>query len=147
MTDFDVLKRAQILHGLSDQQLAALLATNPILTYQRDQVVFEAESCGREIYIVLEGEVAAKLDPAKLGPASVGAIERGSIELRVSRTFGPCESFGELALASNQPREATIVAVCDNTRLLAIAPQIFDNVLQAQMILSNIARDLAGKLR
>ena len=142
MSYIEVLKKAPILQGLSTEQLEAMAATNQIATYQRRQVVFEENSCGREIYIVLEGEVAVEVDPAKLG-----TVEKGSTQLRVIRTFGPGESFGEVAVVDKYPREATIVAIQDDTKLMIIPPQIFDNVLQAQIIMHNITRDLSNKLR
>lgn len=142
MNDVEILKKAPLLQGLSEEQLAAMLAINPIMTYRRGDVVFEEDSSGREIFIVLAGEVAAEVDPAR-----EGAIEKGSTELRVIRTFRPGESFGEVAVVDSQPRTATIVATQDDTRLLMLPSQIFDNVLQAQMILNNIARDLSEKVR
>src|SRR5262245_7318588 len=142
MSYLDILSRAPILQGLSSEQLEILLATNQIETYQRNQFVFEENSQGREMYIVLEGEVAAEVDPAKLG-----TIEKGSTQLRRIRTFGPGESFGEIAVVDQHPREAAIVATQDNTKLMLIPSQIFDNVLQAQTILNNITRDLSEKVR
>ncbi|MBI1880919.1 MAG: cyclic nucleotide-binding domain-containing protein, partial [Chloroflexi bacterium] len=142
MSDIEVLKKAQILQGLSTEQLEAMLAINQIVTYQRNQLVFEEDSCGREMYIVLEGEVAVEIDPAKLG-----TVEKGSTEMRVIRKFGPGESFGEVAVVDQRPREAAITATQDNTKLLLIPSQMFDNVLQAQVIMSNITRDLSDKLR
>ncbi len=142
MSYLEVLKKAQILQGLSIQQLEAMLATNPIATYQRNQVVFEENSDGRDMYIVLEGEVAVEVDPAKLG-----TVERGSTERRVIRKFGPGESFGEVAVVDQGSRDAAITATLDNTKLLVIPPHMFDNVLQAQVIMHNITRDLSEKLR
>lgn len=142
MSYIEVLKKAPILQGLSTEQLEAMATTNQIATYQRREVVFEENSWGREIYIVLEGEVAVEVDPAKLG-----TVEKGSTQLRVIRTFGPGESFGEVAVVGQYPREATIVATQDDTKLMVIPPQIFDNVLQAQIIMHNITRDLSDKLR
>lgn len=142
MSYIHILKETQILQGLSAEQLEQLLATNQVVTYQANEVVFEERSQGREIYIVLAGEVAVQIDPAKLG-----TIERGSIEMRIIRTLGPGESFGEIAVVGQHAREASIVATQDDTKLLVIPPQIFDNVLQAQVILSNITRDLSDKLR
>jgi CRP-like cAMP-binding protein len=142
MSHIEVLKRAPVLQGLSLSQLDSMLATNPIISYQCNQVIFEEGSAGREMYIVLEGEVAVQVDPAKLG-----TVEKGSTQMRIIRTFGPGESFGEVAVIDQNQREATISATQDNTRLLVISPQIFDNVLQAQMIMANITRDLSDKLR
>jgi len=81
-------------------------------------VVFEENSYGRELYVVLEGAVAVKVDLARLG-----TIERGSIEPRVIRTLGPGESFGEMALIGERGREAAIVAIEDRTKLLKLEPQ------------------------
>lgn len=142
MSHLDALTRAPILQGLSTAQLAALLDTNQVLTFRRDQIVFEEHSRGRDLYIVLRGAVAIKVDPAKRG-----VIERGSIELRVLRTLIPGESFGEMAFVGEHPREATIVAVEDDTTLLALSPDMLDDGPQARLILGNIARDLSDKLR
>lgn len=142
MPYIELLKKTQILQGLSAEQLEIMTAVNPVVTYNRDQVVFEEYSDGREIYIVLQGEVDAQVDPA-----SEGAIERGSTELRVIRTFRPGESFGEVAVIDKHPRTATMVATQDDTQLLIIPSTVFDNVLQAQTIMNNIARDLSDKVR
>ena len=138
----DVLGRTRILQGFSPAQLRDLLASHPVLTFRRDEVVFEENSYGRELYVVLEGAVAVKVDPARLG-----TIERGSIEPRVIHTLGPGESFGEMALMAERGREAAIVAIEDGTKLLKLEPQILYDVPQAQQILANIALDLSDKLQ
>lgn len=142
MLDIEILKQAPILRGLSTEQLETMLVSNPISTYQAGQMVFDENSVGREIYIVLQGQVAVQVDPAKLG-----TVEKGSTQTRIIRTFGPGESFGEVAVIDKQPREAAIVATENNTRLLVLPPHLFDNVLQAQVIMNNITRDLSDKLR
>jgi CRP-like cAMP-binding protein len=138
----DVLERTRVLRGFSRAQLRELLASQPVLTFQRDEVVFEENSYGRELYIVLEGAVAVKVDLARLG-----TIERGSIEPRVIHTLGPGESFGEMALIGERGREAAIVAIEDRTKLLKLEPQSLYDVPQAQQIFANIALDLSDKLQ
>ena len=54
----DVLERTRVLQGFSPAQLRDLLASHPVLTFRRDEVVFEENSYGRELYVVLEGAVA-----------------------------------------------------------------------------------------
>lgn len=142
MSYTEVLRKAPVLQGLSTEQLEAMLVSNTIMAYQAGQVVFEENSIGREIYIVLTGQVAVQVDPAKLG-----TVEKGSTQTRIIRTFGPGESFGEVAVIDKQPREAAIVATENDTKLLVLPPHLFDNVLQAQVIMSNITRDLSDKLR
>jgi len=140
--DLEVLRKTPILQGLSTEHLQRLILANPTEVYRRNQAIFEEGSRDRDLFIVLEGAVAVKIDPAKLG-----TIEKGSTELRTIRTFGPGESFGEIDFVDGQGREATVVAAQDKTRLLIISPKIFDDVLPAQVILSNITRDLATKVR
>jgi CRP-like cAMP-binding protein len=142
MSYVEILKRAQILQGLSAEQLEGVLAANQIATFQHNEAVFEEDSCGREMYIVLEGEVAVEVDPAKLG-----TVEKGSTEKQIIRKFGPGESFGEVAVVDQRPRDAAITATQDNTKLLVLPPYMFDNVPQAQVIMHNITRDLSDKLR
>jgi CRP-like cAMP-binding protein len=138
----DVIERTWVLQGFSPAQLRELLASSPVLTFRRNDVVFEENSYGRELYVVLEGAVAVKVDPARLG-----TIERGSIEPRVIRTLGPGESFGEMALIGERGREAAIVAVQDRTKLLKLELQSLYDVPRAQQLLANIAFDLSDKLQ
>ena len=140
--DPDTLKQARILQGISSEQLGAIVAASAIVVYQRDEVVFEEASDGRDMYIVIAGEVAVMLDPARLG-----TVERGSVELRVIRRMGPGESFGELALVDGQPRTATIAATQPDTTLLVLSPQVFDDIPAAQLIIRNIAREITRELR
>ena len=142
MEHVDILKPARILQGLSTEQLATVVAAGAIVVYQRDEVVFGEGSLGRDIYIVLSGEVAVMLDPARLG-----TVERASVELRVVRRIGPGESFGEIALTDGQPRTATIVATHPDTTVLVLPPAVFTEVPAAQMILGNIARSVTEELR
>ena len=142
ISHMDVIGRTRVLQGFLPAQLRELLASNPVLTFRRNDVVFEENSYGRELYVVLEGAVAVKVDPARLG-----TIERGSIEPRVIRTLGPGESFGEMALIGERGREAAIVAVEDRTKLLKLELQSLYDVPQAQQLLANIAFDLSDKLQ
>jgi CRP-like cAMP-binding protein len=138
----DVLRQAPIVQGLSEEELAGLLARNRIITCARGEVIIEEGSFGRELYIVLEGTLAVVKDPARLG-----TIERGSIEPRVIATIERGQSFGEMALVGRGPRDATIVALQDQTTLLVLEPDVFDNAIPAQAILNNITADLAAKLQ
>jgi CRP-like cAMP-binding protein len=138
----DVLRRAPIVQGLSEEQLTALLVRNRIITCARGEVIIEEGSLGREMYIVLEGALAVVKDPARLG-----TIEKGSIEPRVIATIERGQSFGEMALVGGGPRDATIVVLHDQTTLLVLEPDVFDNALPAQAILNNITTDLAAKLQ
>jgi len=141
LSDIDVLRGAKLLEGLSDAQLQGLLDACPVATYQPQQVVFAEHSLGRELYVVLAGEVSVVVDPSRLG-----TVDQGSVDPRTIHPLGPGEAFGEVGFLTGQPRNATIVAARDATRLLVIPPETYNTALQTQTILRNIAVELSRKL-
>jgi len=142
----EVLRTVKVLRGLSDAALEQLVASNRVVTYRADEVVFRQNSTGSEMYIVLAGEAALMLDPAALG-----SIEEGTTELRKIHTFRPGDSFGELAVIDHRPRSGSIVAGVDDTQLLVLDPGMFEFVRSVEsapeIIIRNIVGDLASKLR
>jgi CRP-like cAMP-binding protein len=142
MTDIEVLRRAALLRGLSDAHLQQLLAASTIVQYQQNELVFEEQSAGRELYIILTGHVSVTVDPARLG-----TVDQGAVDLRMIHLLGPGEAFGEVGFLTGQRRNATIIATDAATRLLVIPPQTYDTALQTQTILANVALELTRKLR
>lgn len=141
MSDIEILRSSKLLEGLSDAQLLALLDASTIAIYQQHQVVFAEHSLGRELYVILAGEVSVIVDPSRLG-----TLDQGPVDPRTIHPLGPGEAFGEIGFLTGQPRNATIVAAHDATRLLVIPPESY-STLQTQAILRNIAVELSRKLR
>jgi CRP-like cAMP-binding protein len=136
-----------VLAGLTAQDLDHLITLGTILHCAAGEVVFRENSLGREWYIVLEGSVRVDVDPDALGVLAPGASDPRAI-----LTLGAGSGFGELALIDAELRSATVVALTDDTRLLVITPQAFEALMNAghsvaPIILRNIVRDLAAKLR
>jgi CRP-like cAMP-binding protein len=141
-SDLDVLTRTPILSGLTREACQSLMAAGRICCFHQNEVIFEDNSVGQDLYIVLEGEVNVMLDPAKLG-----TIEPGSIDLHAIRRIGPAQSFGELAMITGGPRTAGCVAALPNTRLLILSFHILANLPTPNIVLFNIANDLANQVR
>ncbi len=140
--DFDVLTRTPILQGLTPEACRTLMAAGRICCFQQNEVIFEDNSVGQDLYIVLEGEVIVLLDPAKLG-----TIEPASIDLHAIRRIGPAESFGELSMLTGERRTAGCVATLPNTRVFNLSADILARLPTPNVVLANIAGDVAGQVR
>ncbi|MGC2661503.1 MAG: cyclic nucleotide-binding domain-containing protein [Bryobacteraceae bacterium] len=141
-TDLDVLIRTPILSGLGREACQSLMAAGRICHFDQNEVIFEDNSIGQDLYIVLQGEVNVMLDPAKLG-----TIEPASIDLHAIRRIGPAQSFGELAVITGGPRTAGCVAALPNTRLFALSADTLTRLPASNVVLANIARDTANQVR
>jgi len=79
--------------------------------FEPGQVVFREGDRGDWLYVVTDGEVEVLKGD---GPGRTTALRR----------LGPGECFGEIALVSDQPRSATVRAVCA-TNVLAVDREAF----------------------
>jgi CRP-like cAMP-binding protein len=90
-----------------------------IKVYQKNDVIFEENSTGNEMYIVCSGRVKLYSQPGS-GPRTRLAILK------------PGEFFGEMALVDNSPRSALALAAQDNTRLVVLDKHKFIYLVQQQ---------------
>ncbi|XIA65085.1 cyclic nucleotide-binding domain-containing protein [Bradyrhizobium sp. TZ2] len=74
-----------------------------------DDVIFEEGSTGRELFVVLDGQV----EIAKMNGASKTIIV----------TLGKGEFFGEMAVIDGSSRSATAIAAAPKTRVMRINPR------------------------
>ncbi len=101
----------------------------PTVALQAGETLFEAGDPGDCMYLVKAGEVEIRLGDRPIG------------------TFGPGYLFGEMALISNEPRSATVLAHTD-CRLLAIDEERFLFLVQTTPYFSlRVMRVLADRLR
>jgi len=146
MVEVGTLTQVDIFEGLTIEQLQRIAAIGHEERYHRGEVVFRENTSGDCMYVVLDGEVEIQVDPSILGeelpagstPASITVIRRG-------------QNFGEVALVDQGVRSAS--AVCRRSaRLLAVPRKEFLDLCQQDLalgyrIMSNIAADLAGRIR
>ena len=96
-------------------------------------VIFEEGSAGRELYVVLDGEV----EIAKLNGQTKTVIV----------TLGKGEFFGEMAVIDGSSRSATAIAASPNTRVMRINHARFVYLVSQQpafalMIMDALSRRL-----
>ncbi len=114
--------------------------------YGPGSVIFMEDSCGDEMYLILDGEVEVtktyrefELDRstrlfAGTGVQTLGILKRGDF-------------FGEMALLNDCPRSATARALTQ-VKLICIARENFNLIIgSSNPIVLQILRSLSGRLR
>ena len=98
-------------------------------------VIFEEGSTGRELYVVLDGEVEiAKLgDGTKIGDKTVIV------------TLGKGEFFGEMAVIDGSSRSASAIAATPNTRVMRINHARFVYLVSQQPAFALMIMDALSK--
>jgi signal transduction histidine kinase len=108
------LRKSPLFEGLSDQELQQLLDNaTPVYLRAGDMLIKQGET-GDSAYVVLKGGFEIQ---KQSGPSLI------KIDVR-----NPGEIIGEMALLSNSPRSATVVAVTDS-EALCISQDVFENLL------------------
>ena len=96
-----------------------------------DDVIFEEGSTGRELFVVLDGEVEiAKID---------GASKTSIIKL------GKGEFFGEMAVIDGSARSATAIASAPNTKVMRINHARFVYLVSQQPAFALMVMDALSK--
>ncbi len=102
-----------------------------INAFSVDDVIFEEGSTGRELFVVLDGQVEiAKLD----GGAKTTIV-----------TLGKGEFFGEMAVIDGSARSATAIAAAPNTRVMKINHARFVYLVSQQPACALMVMDALSK--
>jgi CRP/FNR family transcriptional regulator len=96
-----------------------------------DDVIFEEGSTGRELFVVLDGEV----EIAKVNDASRTTIVK----------LGKGEFFGEMAVIDGSARSATAIAAAPNTRVMRINHARFVYLVSQQPAFALMVMDALSK--
>lgn len=91
-------------------------------------ILFKEGDPGKEMYVIQSGKIAIS--------KTVRDVEK------ILATLGPGEFFGEMAIISNKPRNAT-ASVAESARLLVIDPKTFESMIRGN---SEIAVRMIKKL-
>jgi serine/threonine protein phosphatase PrpC len=97
----NLLRQMPLFQHLSYVELVEVLNVSEVRSYAVDDVVFEENDPGEELFVVFEGRVS---------------IRKGDVELA---RLGPGGHFGEMAIMDKAQRSASVVAAMP-TRLIAI---------------------------
>jgi CRP-like cAMP-binding protein len=99
--------------------------------YGVDEVIFEEGSAGRELFVVLDGQVEiAKVD----GPNKTVIV-----------TLGKGEFFGEMAVIDGSARSATAIAATPDTRVMRINHARFVYLVSQQPAFALMVMDALSK--
>ena len=99
--------------------------------YGIDEVIFEEGSTGRELFVVLDGQVEiAKID----GPNKTVIV-----------TLGKGEFFGEMAVIDGSARSATAIAATSDTRVMRINHARFVYLVSQQPAFALMVMDALSK--
>jgi CRP-like cAMP-binding protein len=132
------LREIGLFGALSDEVLGHLADVLKTLRVDVGDAVFREGEHGREMYVVLEGEI------------EVTKSSRRGRDMRVA-ILGPTDTFGEMSLIDMQARSATVRAIAPS-RLIRVTSEDMDALYRFDLksytlIVLNIARDLSRRLR
>ncbi len=124
--------------GLSDQVLKSLADTLELVELAPGSVAFREGDSGREMFVLLEGEM------------EVLKRSKREVEARVA-VLGPNDWFGEMSILDVMPRSATVRAIAPS-RLLRVTAHDLDLLYRRDLksytlLVLNVAREMSRRLR
>jgi CRP-like cAMP-binding protein len=136
--NLDRVREIGLFGGLGDDVLRSFVAALEVSTLPAGGVVFKEGDSGRELFVILDGEVEV-LRRSKRGHETRVAI------------LGPGDWFGEMSILDVLPRSAT-TQVLAPTRLLRLTAHELDTLYRKDMrsyslLVLNIAREMSRRLR
>lgn len=145
MSVVSVLSQADIFEELTNTQLELIGSICGERHYQADDVIFEENTPGDEMYIIASGEVQIQVDPSLIGTED----STGSTTIATLRRG---QSFGEVALVDEGLRSASARCSQQDTHLIVIPREklmlLCDTYTQlGYRLMRNLAADLAMKIR
>lgn len=130
---FKLAERVKAFEGLSPAEISDLLGSSEKCSFAAGAHIVKEGNVGSHMYIILSGEARV----LKTG-------RDGEVELA---RMTPADSFGEMALADNEARSASVVADSDCT-LVRINDQIINSRPEIGLkVYRNIAKVLSARLR
>jgi toluene monooxygenase system ferredoxin subunit len=134
-----ILERVHIFKGLSQEALNSLAQLCRHREYNAKDIIFTEKSKGKEMYIVVKGQVCIELGVK--GPSDFATVQR----------VGEGDIFGELAIVSKGGRSASArcetncdIIVIDGDDILALFQK---NTSIGYPVMKNFASLLANRLR
>lgn len=124
--------------GLDESVLTDFVQALPVLMLTPGEVVFREGDPGRELYVLLAGEM------------EVVKSSKGPREARVA-VFGPGDWFGDMSILDIMPRSATVRAVAP-ARVLKMSASDLESLYRRDIkayaiVVLNIAREMSRRLR
>lgn len=136
--DHESLREVGLFGGLSDDALVSFVGALQIVELAAGEIVFREGEAGREMFLVLTGEIEV-LRRAKRG-----------MDARIAM-LGPGDWFGEMSILDMIPRSATAMVV-GPARLMRISSHDLDalyrrDIKSYALLVLNVAREMSRRLR
>jgi CRP/FNR family cyclic AMP-dependent transcriptional regulator len=136
--DLDELRDIGLFGGLADDVLSALVAGLRVLELDPGDVVFRENERGREMFVLLGGEMEVVKQSRRDVPSRVAVL-------------GPGDWFGEMSILDVMPRSATVRAIA-YSRVLRIGASDLENLYRRDaksyaLVVLNVAREMSRRLR
>jgi CRP/FNR family transcriptional regulator, cyclic AMP receptor protein len=141
-----LLKQIDIFFDLSPAQLKMIADLCEERRCQAGETICEENSAGSELFIIVQGEVEIKVNPAVISPETAAQNQ-----LETIATLRRGQSFGEIALVDQGLRTATAICATE-TQLLVLPYRQLTALCEANPplgyhLMRNLAADLALKIR
>jgi CRP/FNR family transcriptional regulator, cyclic AMP receptor protein len=129
--------QVELIEGLAEEQ-----------TYETGEIIFEENSHGNELYMILQGQVEIIVSAGIIKPEEGNVSPTPAVIANLWRG----QSFGEVALVDEGIRTAGARAALPSTRLLRIPRKKFLMLCNTYpdlgyRVMFNLALDLAQKIR
>ncbi len=126
-------EKVKAFQGLTPAEIDEVMTHAEKCTFEPGMAIIKEGNVGSHMYIIIHGEAAV----TKQGRS-------GEVELA---RLGPADSFGEMALADNETRSASVVALSP-----CVLVRINDQIVNARpeigvKIYRNLSRVLSSRLR
>jgi CRP-like cAMP-binding protein len=132
------MKEIGLFGGLSDDVIREFVGALELVELAPGAVVFREGELGREMFVLLDGEM------------EIVKASRKKHEARVA-ILGPGDWFGEMSILDVQPRSATVRAVAPASLLRLTAAELDTlyrrDVRSYSLLILNVAREMSRRLR
>ncbi|HRE48153.1 MAG TPA: cyclic nucleotide-binding domain-containing protein [Aggregatilineales bacterium] len=140
-----LLKRADIFYEMTPTQIELIAGVCEERRYSQGEVIFKEQTPGKELYVIVDGEVEIDIDPALVGKAGMGEPYKVA-------TLRRGQSFGEISLVDEGVRSAGARAAAHDTRLIVVPRDKLMLLCETYpqlgyRLMRNLAIDLAMKIR
>jgi len=147
MSIISELKQADIFYELTNTQLELVASICREIEFQKGDIIFEENTPGDELYVIVDGEIEIQVNPAMVGKD--GDADGGAQTIATLRRG---QSFGEVSLVDEGLRSAQARSSQPGARLIIIPRNklmlLCDTYPQlGYRLMRNLAADLAMKIR
>lgn len=159
MDTIQLLKGVEVFDGLSDAELKRIAGICQEARYQKGDMITTQGETGDEMFIIREGFVEISIGEAsEAAPSTVTSTQQTALSVSAKDaphalvSLGTGQVVGEMALVDHGPRSATARCVMDQTTVIVIKREAFEQLCQSDhrigmIVYRNLAADLSFKLR